>query len=181
MSDVEKPTAKPIRVVVMGASRCGTLGVYTALKTLGYTPFHMYEVTFKNGDRELLKLADAIEAEQHRGVVPSIDLDDLLKGYDAFVEIGSFFPLTTLHRYLPDPDVKWILTERDPASWTRSIDETIGDVYRACSSADARVLGLFNPWLGLMSRWLEVVFKRWGGKRPGEPGLSTAMQSSFLE
>ncbi|TLD21136.1 hypothetical protein PspLS_09232 [Pyricularia sp. CBS 133598] len=182
MSDSKPPSPKRVRVVVMSASRCGTMGLYTALKTLGYSPCHMYEMIFVHGEEHLHRLSDAIEAERHHGQVPAMDLDDFLNGqYDAFVEIGSFFPLTTLACYLPDPDVKWILAERDPAAWAGSLDETIAHVYRTCSAADARVLGLVDPWFGAQRRWLAAWFRRWGGRVPGETGYMEGMQSSYLE
>ncbi|TLD08855.1 uncharacterized protein PgNI_07782 [Pyricularia grisea] len=182
MSDPKPPSPKRIRVVVMSASRCGTMGLYTALKTLGYSPCHMYEMIFVHGEEHLRKLSDAMEAEQHRGQVPAMDIDDFLAGqYDAFVEIGSFFPLTTLHCYLPDPNVKWILAERDPARWVSSLDETVAYVYRSCSAVDARVLGVVDPWFRAQRRWLAAWFRRWGGRVPGEPGYKERLQSSYLE
>lgn len=52
---------RPIKVVGMGASRTGTLGVYKALKILGYRPYHMIEM-FQGGVPQMKMCQEAIEA-----------------------------------------------------------------------------------------------------------------------
>lgn len=52
---------RPIKIVGMGTSRTGTLGIYKALKILGYRPYHMIEMC-QGGIPQMKLCQEAIEA-----------------------------------------------------------------------------------------------------------------------
>jgi len=127
--------------------------MYDAFKILGYRPFHMAEVAMRpDHDATFMKIFEqALESENNilSGIprYSRADLDKWLADYDVFIEVGSYFPQTTLHAYLDDPDVRFLLTERDPDRWAASFDAFVGGICLATTSLPLNVLRYFDPVL----------------------------------
>ncbi|KJZ74608.1 hypothetical protein HIM_05958 [Hirsutella minnesotensis 3608] len=61
----EPAQPRRMKVVVASASRTGTLGLYHALKMLGYKPYHMIEA-LQNGSTHVNVFNEALRAEYNR-------------------------------------------------------------------------------------------------------------------
>ncbi|KAI1823873.1 P-loop containing nucleoside triphosphate hydrolase protein [Xylaria intraflava] len=115
---------KPMKIIVLSASRSGTHGIYLALKQLGLKPYHMHEAV-ATGPSALKIMIDGMNAELlHRGKPYSREeFDRWLADYDALVEMPFFMLRSILKAY---PDAKFLLTERDPEKWADSYLKTFG-------------------------------------------------------
>ncbi|HTQ13809.1 MAG TPA: sulfotransferase [Rhizomicrobium sp.] len=104
-----------MQVIGAGFGRTGTFSLKVALEMLGYAPcYHMVEVFAHPEHNDTWEAAIAGEP---------VDWKAFLGGYPAGVDwpIGSFW------RSLAGafPDAKFILTERDPEAWYKSMSQTI--------------------------------------------------------
>ncbi|HEY2070567.1 MAG TPA: sulfotransferase [Rhizomicrobium sp.] len=116
-----------MQVIGAGFGRTGTLSLRVALEMLGLSPcYHMLEV-FGHPDHN-----DVWEAAAEG---KKVDWKTFLAPYPAGVD----WPICHFWRELADvfPDAKFILTERDPESWYKSISQTILDsMSRTAESPD---------------------------------------------
>ncbi|EFE43462.1 hypothetical protein TRV_01779 [Trichophyton verrucosum HKI 0517] len=98
--------------------------MYFALKELGFTPFHGQEFP-SNPTRWFLLWKEAIDCNFYGKGTPygREEFDKLLAGYDAIMD----FPPCLFWEdfYKAYPNVKIILTNRDPDSWLKSMQDTI--------------------------------------------------------
>src|ERR1700712_1403860 len=76
------------------------------------------------------------------------EFDKWFAGYDALVEVPSFFDTDCLEAYAEDPDVRFILTERTPRSWANSFNSYVGGIVKAVESPPLNVLKYFSKQLG---------------------------------
>ena len=133
----------PLKVVGAGLGRTGTHSLKLALERLVGEPcYHMIEVF---GHPEHV----AMWHEAVRGNMP--DWDELFAGYGAAVD----WPAATFWREQSEayPDAVILLSTRDSASWWRSCDNTIFEVFRAAddtmpSEWTAMVKDLFRQFAG---------------------------------
>ncbi|KAJ5707158.1 hypothetical protein N7488_006959 [Penicillium malachiteum] len=143
--------ARKVKVVVASPSRSGTLGLYMAMKILGYNTYHIYECAAINGLDHLKVFNEGMIAQHNRlSGIKRYDKDDFEKWmpqYDCIVEIPSYMGTDLLEAYGQDPDVKFILTERDPKKWSRSVNNTAGQVVIAANKFPLNVLKHFEPTL----------------------------------
>ncbi|KAJ8663310.1 hypothetical protein O0I10_000549 [Lichtheimia ornata] len=106
----------PLQVIGAGYGRTGTDSLREALNILGYNCHHMRELLAQDRNPEIF-----LEAYQNPD--KPADWDKAYEGFDAAVDwpTASFVePL--LKKY---PDAKWLLTDRDPDSWYKSVKNTI--------------------------------------------------------
>ena len=109
-----------LSVIGAGYGRTGTLSLKAALEQLGYDKcHHMIEVISRPGEAD--KWMAAIDA-------PSVDWDELFKGFRACVDWPACHFYQSLAQYYPDAKV--ILTIRDPAEWYQSMSATTLSVIR---------------------------------------------------
>ena len=104
-----------LSVIGAGFGRTGTMSLKLGLETLGVGPcYHMYEVG-KRPEHDPMWLA----ATRRQAV----DWDALFTGFNSAVD----WPVAGFWRELAEvyPEAKFILTEREPQSWYRSISSTI--------------------------------------------------------
>ncbi|KAJ5730117.1 uncharacterized protein N7483_004625 [Penicillium malachiteum] len=142
---------RKVKVVVASPSRSGTLGLYTAMQILGYNTYHIYECAMINGLDHLKIFNEGMTAQHNRlSGIKRFDKDDFDKWmakYDCIVEIPSYMGTDFLEAYAQDPDVKFILTERDPRKWARSVNNTAGQVVRAANKFPLNILKHFESTL----------------------------------
>ncbi|GJN67771.1 hypothetical protein PLICBS_001813 [Purpureocillium lilacinum] len=136
-----------MKVVIVSASRTGTLGLYSAMQMLGYSPYHMKEVLL-HGSGHMKVLIEAIRAEHNRfSGIQRYRKEDYAKwfaNYDCLIEVPFFMGSEAIEAYVDDPDVKFILTERDPDRWVSSINNTVAGVVQMASAFPIRLLKHFN-------------------------------------
>ncbi|EAW20279.1 uncharacterized protein NFIA_099130 [Aspergillus fischeri NRRL 181] len=182
----EPAEKKKKKVIVASCSRTGTLGLYFAMKILGYKPYHMYEVALVQGKQGMAALLEAVIAEHNRlsGIkrFDKADLDKLTADYDCLIEIPSFLGPALLDEYAQDPEVKFILTERDPDRWAKSVNGTAGFVVKAAASFPLNVLKHFDKELGTflaLNTTLYAVVA--DSTKPGQPGNEAALRRNYVE
>ncbi|GFF92173.1 hypothetical protein IFM60648_09656 [Aspergillus lentulus] len=182
----EPAEKKKTRVIVASCSRTGTLGLYFAMKILGYKPYHMYEVVLVQGKQGMSALLEAVTAQHNRlsGIkrLDKADLDKLTADYDCLIEIPSFLGPALLDEYVQDPEVKFILTERDPDRWAKSVNGTAGFIITAAASFPLNILKYFDEELRIflaLNTTLYAVLA--DGTKPGQPGNEAALTRNYVE
>ncbi|KAL7793777.1 hypothetical protein V8C37DRAFT_77313 [Trichoderma ceciliae] len=136
---------KEKKLIVFSRSRVGTFSLYRALKMLGYTPYHIYEVV-KNGITHLDLFDEALRCKYQGTGKPygKAEFDKWMANYDALIEIPQFFVEEFLEFY---PNAKFMLVERDVNAWERSINKTIADMLKTCKSFPLNTLQYVDPFI----------------------------------
>ncbi|KAI0021296.1 hypothetical protein F4780DRAFT_778809 [Xylariomycetidae sp. FL0641] len=114
--------AKPMKLVVLSAPRTGTLGLYLALKQLGFQPYHMWEV-IDRGANEIRILKEGMLAETFHEGKPygRAEFDKWLADYDVILEVPFYMLHSVVNSY---PDAKFLLMERSPEKWAKSYENS---------------------------------------------------------
>lgn len=110
------------------------------------------------------------------------DFDRWLAGYDVLVEVGSYLPRQTVEAYVDDPDVRFLLTERDPGQWAASFDSFVGGVIAACRRPPLSLLQYFNPMIWHLAVVNNMCYWLFADRlMPGAPGRLEALQRNYVE
>lgn len=120
---------KPMRILCLGQSRTGTMAVFTALKQLGYTPYHI-SVAIGSSKTNLNLWREALDAKFYGKGKPwgREEFDKILGLYDTVVDIPAIcFVEELVAAY---PEAKVIVTQRDVDGWLNNMDSTGGRVLR---------------------------------------------------
>lgn len=67
--------------------------------------------------------------------------------FKCIVEIPYFLGLDILQAYADDPNIKFILTDRDPDKWVTSINNTVGGIVQSANSFPMTILQHFSGYL----------------------------------
>lgn len=71
--------------------------------------------------------------------------------------------------YASDPNTKFILTERSPAKWAASVNNTAGNVVKMATSFPMVILKHFDEYLKTFLDLNVLVYGAWAaGTNPGE-------------
>ncbi|KAI0161097.1 P-loop containing nucleoside triphosphate hydrolase protein [Hypoxylon sp. FL1284] len=140
---------KQKKLVVLSAPRTGTHGLYNAMRILGYTPYHMAEV-LKAGAPAVQILNEGLKAELfHEGKPYSrAEFDKWFADYDVIIEMPFFMIRSVLKAY---PDAKFLLTERDPDKWAKSMANTVGKLTQGFNSFPMIIFKHFDAFTTNMS------------------------------
>lgn len=135
--------------------RNGTLGLYRAFKILGYRPYHAAEFMISQDNTYKIIFREALQAEHNHlsGIKPygRVEFDKWFKDYDVLVEVPSYMPVQIINAYLDDPDVKFLLTEREPDKWVRSFNKQVGGMNDYLDTIPMSILKYFDS--GLWQHW----------------------------
>ncbi|KAI0182398.1 hypothetical protein EV127DRAFT_449680 [Xylaria flabelliformis] len=133
------------RVIVLSRSRIGTFSLYQALQMLGYKAYHMAEVV-KGGELQMALFEEALRCKYLRAGKPygKAEFDKWLAGYDAIVEIPQFFIEEFIEFY---PNARFILTERDLESWTKSMNNTARPMMTATRTFPLSAIRKVDPYV----------------------------------
>ncbi|TRX91465.1 hypothetical protein FHL15_007689 [Xylaria flabelliformis] len=139
------PAPKEVRekkVIVLSRSRIGTFSLYQALEMLGYTAYHMAEVV-KGGELQMALFEEALRCKYLRAGKPygKAEFDKWLAGYD---EIPQFFIEEFIKFY---PNARFILTERDLESWTKSMNNTARPMMTATRTFPLSAIRKVDPYV----------------------------------
>ncbi|KAL8807419.1 MAG: hypothetical protein Q9182_000758 [Xanthomendoza sp. 2 TL-2023] len=118
---------RPVKVLVMGMPRSGTMSLVAALKKLGYTPYDFIDRVLLG---HLSLWTDALRAKFLGQGKPwgKTELDRVLKGFDCVLDSPCpFFTEEFLSAY---PASLVILNKRDPDAWLASMNSTLFHVFR---------------------------------------------------
>ncbi|KAI8313003.1 hypothetical protein K4K61_009218 [Colletotrichum sp. SAR11_59] len=172
---------RPMKVIGLGPSRTGTLGLWQALKTLGYKPFHISEL-LPYGFQQMRALQEAIIANDTDKPFGRAEFDKLFAGYDCIVESPCYLCPNIVTEYLEDPNVKFILTERTPESWAKSIAGSLGAYHAKLAQPPLSVVRYFDSFVWELRALFKAMTHRWsGGLEPSDPGFKDAMAKSYTE
>ncbi|RJE19487.1 hypothetical protein PHISCL_08172 [Aspergillus sclerotialis] len=176
---------KKMKLVVASCSRTGTMGLHSALKILGYTPYHMVEV-LKHGVPHMKVAQEAFLSANNRfsGIkrYERAELDKWFDGYDCVLELPSYLGPRAIEAYIEDPDIKFILTERDPAKWARSFSNTAGYVVDLAHSFPTNILKHFDSLNSAFLKLNEYAF--WSmsdGTNKNHPNTDAALRNNYAE
>ncbi|KAK7943024.1 uncharacterized protein PG986_012137 [Apiospora aurea] len=162
----EPSPLRPMRVVGLGASRTGTLGVFLALKILGYRPFHISEL-LPHGVRQMQALEEAMVASSTDSPFTRAELDKLFGDYDTYVD---------------DPSVKFILTQRSPESFAKSLTGSLGCYYEKLHEWPLTAARVCDGFVWELERMFRLLTFRWShGLHPSDPGFRRALEQSYIE
>ncbi|OJD34205.1 nad dependent epimerase [Diplodia corticola] len=138
---------RPMRVICVGMCRTGTLGLYWALNALGYRTYHSVEA-LKDGERGMKLMRESYVAKYEEGKPYGRNEFDKWYGeFDAVCDVPAAWFVDEL--YAAYPDAKFILTDRDPDSWLRSMHNT---AFACVKSPMIRVLGWLD-WKLMKPFW----------------------------
>ncbi|KAK1656211.1 hypothetical protein BDP81DRAFT_487614 [Colletotrichum phormii] len=172
---------RSMKVIGLGPSRTGTLGLWQALKTLGYTPFHISEL-LPYGFQQMRALQEAIIANDSDNPFQRAEFDKLFAGYDCIVESPCYLCPNIIKEYLEDPDVKFILTERTPESWAKSIAGSLGAYHAKLAKPPLSIARYFDSFIWELTALFKAMTHRWsGGLEPSDPGFNEALSKSYVE
>jgi hypothetical protein len=98
------------------------------------------------------------------------------------IEIPSFLGPALLDEYVQDPEVKFILTERDPDRWAKSVNGTVGFIIKAAASLPLNILRHFDEELGGFLALNDTLYGVIAdGTMPGQPGNEAALRRNYAE
>jgi hypothetical protein len=145
--------SRPMQVLVLGASRTGTMSILTALEQLGYSPYHMAKA-MKAPRLNFSLWIEALRAKFYPETVTSAmktpwgvnEFDRLLGDFDGVSDVPSIcFAEELIAAY---PEAKVILNNRDVDAWLRSMDGTAGRTlrWRGWATLAKWDPALIGPW-----------------------------------
>ena len=97
-------------------------------------------------------------------------------------ELASYVGMDAINAYADDPNVKFILTERDPDSWVRSFNNTVPFVVNMAESFPMNILKHFQSTMGQFFRLNVVMYEVWSnGTRLGDKGNTEIMRRNYVD
>lgn len=119
----------PMKVLVLGLSRTGTMSIFAGLEQLGFNVYHMVKA-IQSPKTNLDLWREAIDAKFYgKGKKwGREEFDKLLGNYDGVADV----PCATFAEELIEayPEAKVVLNHRDVDQWLVSVDGTAGAVFR---------------------------------------------------
>lgn len=87
-----------------------------------------------------------------------------------------------IEAYIDDPDVKFILTERNPEKWATSVNNTVAPVHDMPHQFPFNILKYFDSRLHSFLNINEVVYRALSRcTKPGEPDNSSNLQKHYTD
>lgn len=86
-----------------------------------------------------------------------------------------------LEAYADDPNVKFILTDRDPDKWVTSVNNTAGDIYTKLHQFPLNVLKYFNTDVASFLRLNKLIYGAISdGTAPGDENNREALRRNYV-
>ncbi|KAJ0114068.1 hypothetical protein N8I77_007123 [Diaporthe amygdali] len=146
----------PMKVLVLGLCRTGTMSVRTALRSLGYLETYHMRAASTETPRDCELWMQAIKAKwDGEGKFDKEDWDQLLGHCQAVCDLpAAAFAPELIAAY---PNAKVILTTRDPESWHKSTSKTI---YQGITDPTSQVISHFDWAFSLYRPMLVTLWDR---------------------
>lgn len=146
----------PMKVLVLGLCRTGTMSVRTALRSLGYLETYHMRAASTETPRDNELWMQAIKAKwDGEGKFDKEDWDQLLGHCQAVCDLpAAAFASELIAAY---PKAKVILTIRDPDSWHKSTSKT---VYQGILDPTSQVISHFDWAFSLYRPMLLTLWDR---------------------
>lgn len=156
----------PMKVLVIGMLRTGTLSMQAALEDLGFGPCHHMHFCFQN-PMECDMWKEAVEAKFHNKghKYTKKDWDQLLGHCQAVTDVPAAAFIPELHEAYPDAKV--IIVQRDPEKWYASCHRT---VIKFTHSKQLPILFLLDRYLARrMAPMMGLLFSSLFGTETKDP------------
>ncbi|KAJ2978771.1 hypothetical protein NQ176_g3631 [Zarea fungicola] len=153
------------KIIVLSRSRVGTFSMYQSFKMLGMKPYHMYECVY-GGVTHMSLFQEALRNKYYGEGKPynKADFDKWLANYDFFIdEFIEFYP-----------NAKFILTERNPVAWDKSINHIYDTVTGALGSFPINVVQHIDAPIGAFASLNLVMFNLFFHGRGSKGGIELA-------
>ncbi|KUI56234.1 hypothetical protein VP1G_03654 [Cytospora mali] len=158
-TDIDRRQCKrivPMKVLVLGLCRTGTMSVRTALRSLGYLETYHMRAASTETPRDNELWMQAIKAKwDGEGKFDKEDWDQLLGHCQAVCDLpAAAFASELIEAY---PKAKVILTVRDPDSWHSSTSKT---VYQGIKDPTSQIISHFDWAFSLYRPMLLTLWDR---------------------
>ncbi|KAI0424056.1 hypothetical protein F5Y09DRAFT_336080 [Xylaria sp. FL1042] len=166
--------SKKLIVLTDHTCKTGTHGLYLAFKKLGYKPYHMAEMVVAAGASAVKIMTDAMRAELfHEGTPCKHEFDKWFADYDIIIGV-PFMLRSILKAY---PDATFLLTERYPDKWAKSLN-SVGMASTRLSHFSLLVLKHFDSFTSNMSIFAGRMLNYWtNGFGASEEGLQALIEN----
>ncbi|KAF7545360.1 hypothetical protein G7Z17_g9222 [Cylindrodendrum hubeiense] len=165
----------PKQVIVLSLGRNGTVGLWKALKVLGYKSYHMTDTIGSIAHMKMFR--EALEPRSFGRGEPwkRHDFDKWLGDYDALTDIPGYLAEELVAAY---PEALFILTTRDEDAWCRSVKNTFQPVGVALKRFPLAQLRHISAWTSAFSDMADALCAHlWGPWAPQDSeGLEYARQ-----
>lgn len=86
-----------------------------------------------------------------------------------------------IEAYVQDPDVRFIMTERDPDKWVTSVNRTVGEIVEIAQRPHIRVLAYFDSDLSTFLLLNQLVYMRIAlDTHPNMPDNRAVMKKNYI-
>ncbi|KAK7418457.1 hypothetical protein QQX98_003949 [Neonectria punicea] len=169
------PNPLPKKVIVLSLGRNGTVGLWKALKVLGYKSYHMTDTIGSVAHMNMFREALEPRAFGRGEAWTRHEFDKWLGDYDALTDIPGYLMEELVAAY---PEALFILTTRDEDAWCRSVKNTFQPVGIALKRFPLAQLRHVNPWTRAFSDMADTLcYQLWGPCAPQDnEGLEHAKQ-----
>ena len=119
----------PMRLLVLGMPRTGTMSIFTALEKLGYKPYHMVKaMAAPRSNLTVWKEGLVAKYEGQGDKWGRAEFDKVLGSFDVVSDVPCIcFAEELMAAY---PEAKVLLNQRDVDRWLESMDNTVGRMMR---------------------------------------------------
>ncbi|CAD6589867.1 MAG: hypothetical protein ASARMPRED_004297 [Alectoria sarmentosa] len=159
----------PMKVIVLGLNRTGTMSLFTALQTLHYRPYHGTDM-WADPARNLTLWTEAMRAKfmDEGEKWGRRELDVMLGDFDAVLDLPAACMVSEL--VTAYPTAKFILTHRPVNAWLASMNATIFPVMGWRSWRILRHLdrSFVAPWWA----YKQAMLQGWGGGDFGDVNMT---------
>lgn len=98
------------------------------------------------------------------------------------LEVPSYLGTSFVEAYKDDPDVKFILTEREPAAFARSINNTVGPLITAINTLPMSLLKYFDAFVWQFCVINELAYEVVArGAAPTDPKSGENLQEHYCD
>ncbi|KAK7991947.1 hypothetical protein PG988_000741 [Apiospora saccharicola] len=110
------------------------------------------------------------------------ELDKLFGDYDCLIESPCYLGASGIRTYVDDPNVKFILTQRSPASFAKSLAGSLGCYYAKLHEWPLTAARVCDGFVWELERMFRLMTFRWShGLHPSDPGFRQALEQSYVE
>ena len=102
--------------------------------------------------------------------------------YKCVIEISSWLGTGFLEAYVDDPDIKFILTERNPDRWVKSMYSVMSSNLGMASSFPLNILRYFDRTIGHFLELNEVLYDAMaGGRKVSDPESQVNLRRYYVD
>lgn len=114
---------------------------------------------------------------------PRVSMRLISNTSQCIIESPCYLGASGLQVYLTDPDVKFVLTERTPESFAKSVAGSLGTYNHKLCSFPLSVIKYFDIFLWELSKLFQLMTFRWsdGLIDPSDPMFEETLMKNYIE